>query len=326
MRTYYFTVFFVFIMLWFSCSKPIDIDIEEADKVLVLNGILNPDSTIRIHLSKSFGILELESAAEFIRDAEVDLYENNERVAGLEHTNNGVYVTDFYPQAGRDYTIRASIPDLPAVEADITIPFPVSLTALDADFDYITVTEQWWNPETQQYFDTTIQRISDEGLINISFTDPADSDNYYFITIFNERPVFNWEEEPPVLIGYTRYPVYYENNLLSYENHIYLNNLSGYVISDDYFNGQEYTFSAQVYAWDFIDGYYEFDDYYNISPVIVNLHSVPKAFFDFVISLSKYDDALYNPFVEPVNVAVNVENGFGFLTGYSTASDTLFFE
>jgi len=39
-----------FMISIFSCSEPIDIDIDESQKVIVLNSLINPDSTITVNI------------------------------------------------------------------------------------------------------------------------------------------------------------------------------------------------------------------------------------------------------------------------------------
>ncbi|MEA2041979.1 MAG: DUF4249 domain-containing protein [Bacteroidota bacterium] len=309
-------------MLFFACSEPIDIDIEEQDRVIVLNGFINPDSTIRINLSKSLGVLEPDNNFSFITDAEVKLYEDGEFVENVESFDYGMYEAALRPTAGKTYRITASTAVLNNIVAETKIPIRVPITEVTSDFQLDSVVEQWWNPQTQEYFDTTIIQMSEQGTIQFKFNDPAQENNFYFVTISALMPEYSWQDgEPePIQTGVYMQSIDYDNNTLPYENNLYMNNFTGYVFSDNLFDGQEHAFSAIINSWSF--GYGE-NSSLPQSPLYIHLHSVTEDFYNFVSSYSKYDESQYNPFTEPVNVFSNIENGYGFFTGYSTYIDSV---
>jgi hypothetical protein len=321
-------IIIIIISLIFSlsaCREYIDIDIDEKEKVMVLNGFLNTDSTVRVNLAQSLGVLESNNNFQFISDADVDFYEDGQMKESLQYDSLGYYSGTSRPQAGKSYEIRASAGSFKDIKSRIFIPQPVAVKEINADFTLDSVTEQWWNPQTQQYFDTTIVRMSEEGTIEVKFDDPADEKNYYFLTFNCLMPTYKWEDGYEVRTGEQMISLSYDINTISYENYLYMANFSGYVISDDFFNGQTYALTARIYSWAFTEYAYGSYNALPLSPIYVNLHSVSEEFFDFVISYSKYDETAYNPFAEPVNVLSNVENGYGFFTGYSTYTDSIGF-
>ena len=57
--------------------------------------------------------------------------------------------------------------------------------------------------------------------------------------------------------------------------------------------------------------------------LFVDLVSVEREFYNFVKSYCLYYDALQTPFAEPVAILSNIENGLGFVYGYSIHTDSI---
>lgn len=73
----YILLFSILASLIFSiaCEKTIDIDIEDSKPKIVLNAEINPDSTIKVHISRSRHILDIANLST-LNDAEVKLFED----------------------------------------------------------------------------------------------------------------------------------------------------------------------------------------------------------------------------------------------------------
>lgn len=59
-----------------------------------------------------------------------------------------------------------------------------------------------------------------------------------------------------------------------------------------------------------------------IKPTLELLH-INEDYYRYIKSVNAYDNALDNPFAEPVNVITNIKNGYGFFTTFALAIDTL---
>lgn len=59
-----------------------------------------------------------------------------------------------------------------------------------------------------------------------------------------------------------------------------------------------------------------------IKPTLELLH-INEDYYRYIKSVNAYDNALDNPFAEPVNVITNIRNGYGFFTTFALAVDTL---
>lgn len=312
------TLFIVLVLsiFTFACSEPIDIDIEDQDRVLVVNSVINPDSLIKVNLARSLSVKESDSSFKFIENATVEIYENGTLIDELSHSKNGYYISSHKPKENTTYKLIAKAANFEPAQSEIKIGMPVPIKSLTADIEVESYTETWWDEETQTEFDTTIYYIvSERSFINVSFDDNPNEENYYFLALYTYQDVYeylppNYEE---VYMGEKLQPIDYNNASLSYENYYYSNGLVGYAISDDFFNGQTYSSNLDLYLWSVPKKPY----------IYVQLLSINKEFFDFVTSYNKYEESTYNPFAEPVNVRSNIENGFGIFTGYSTSKDSV---
>ncbi|MCF6364702.1 MAG: DUF4249 domain-containing protein [Bacteroidales bacterium] len=301
----------------FSCSEPIDINVDEVDKKIVLNGFINPDSTVKVNLSKSIGILQKDKEVEFLKNADVKLFENNILIEELQYDTNGYYTGVTFPKIGKTYKITADYPSLTSVDANTLILNPVSVTSVNSSPQFISRVETWYDSNTGQQFDTTIFTL-DRMNIELTFTDPAEEENYYLITFTALIPQFGYF--PPdyneVYLGEKMVSLDYNMNNSSWQNYLHMNNFNGYILSDELFNGNSHTLNADIYL------------YGDSSPetVYINFHRINKEFYQFVISYSKYEETEYNPLAEPVNIKTNINNGFGFFSSYSTAKDSVIIE
>jgi len=313
-------ILFITSSFFYSCSEPIDINIDDAQKKIVLNSLISTDSTIKLNLTKSIGVLDVDKDFKFISTATVKLFENNIFKEEMQFDTLGYYTSSIYPKIGNTYKVTVKYSPLQSVSATTSIEdvVPISNISNEAFFDERV--ETWYDSDTEEPFDTTIQSLNNIQ-VEMSFNDPAETENYYLLTFSALMP--EYKSYPPyyepVFVGYKMTSVDYDTQNMSWENYFSMNNFSGYAISDELFNGSSKTIKAELY----MGGNYGMPNAVRVDTVFVNLHSINKEFYQFIISYSKYDDVEGNPFAEPVNIKSNVENGFGFFSGYSTSQDTI---
>jgi len=311
----YINLFLLFIAInIFSCSEPIDIDVDEVDKKIVLNGFINPDSTVKVNLSKSIGILQRDKDIEFLKTAKVKLFEDDILIEELQYDTFGYYTGITFPEIGKTYKITADYEPLLSIDASTNILNPVAINSINSDAEFQSRVETWYDSNTGEPFDTTIYTLSKLN-VELNFSDPSENEDYYLITFTALIPQFGYF--PPdyneVYLGDEMTSLDYNINNLNWQNFLYMKNFTGYILSDELFNGNSHTLNAEVYL------------YGNSSPekIYINLHTINKEFYQFVISNSRYQDTEGNPFAEPVNIMTNVHNGFGFFSAYSTSKDSV---
>ncbi len=323
---YNFIIFLSIMLGIISCREPIDINVPDTEKKIVLNGLINPDSVISVNLSKSISILDKDDDIKFLSDATVKIFENEIFKETLLYDTNGYYRGTIYPQTGKTYKITADYQNLAPVDAETEISSPPVFSNINSDPMFTQETQTWYNSDTGEPFDTTFYRLDE---LDVSFTinDPAAEENYYFLTFTANLAQYQYypPDYEPVFTGYKMTSLNYDVFNMNWENYYNSKEMNGYVFSDNLFNGTNYTINASISARGYGgNGYSEADN--SLDKIYVNLHSITKDFHDFVISYSKYQDIEGNPLAEPVNIKSNINNGFGFFSGYSTKKDSIIIE
>ncbi len=104
-----------------SCTQSIDLPFPTHQQKVVLNGLLNPDSTIKIHLSWSKP-LGTERKFAPIENATVKIYENDKQIGIATHKTKGIYVLPYFPKPNFIYKVEAEVPDYGRVTAHDKVP------------------------------------------------------------------------------------------------------------------------------------------------------------------------------------------------------------
>ena len=282
-------------LLIISCEKIIDIDIEDKDKKIVVNGILSTDSLVKVNISKSLSILD-DKDVHFINDAIVTLYENDNFIEQLSSLDKGYYSTiSFKPTLEKRYKVTVEASGLKSVNAENTIPNTIKINKIDTT--------------TTQLSDET--GYSEEKLeCSINFTDPQNENNYYYVFAKAYIPTNYDNFGNP--ISYELTNIFFESDDKIIESTI--NYGDGIVFSDKLINGDTYSLKIFISKYNFEQ---------DTNKVYFYLNSVSKDFYLYAVSYEKHINAIYDPFVEPVQVYENINNGYGIFTGYSSFVDSI---
>ncbi len=322
-----------------SCVEVLDISLEDSEKLLVLNGIIEPDSIVKVNLSKSINATDGDAFIKFIKGADVELYADSEFVEKLQYDTNGYYIGQTKPVLGKTYTVKVKYEDKPQLQAATTIPQAVQLKNISYDIPIDSTTQTWTDPETGDQFDTTIYTIGDQGHIYLTIADPENQNNYYLISATYNEPQYVYDDYGNQYItGYIERSFYISingsDNAEISDNFYYFSGtpkLDGTVFSDFMFNGYDKELVLEFNTWQ-LGGYYYYDDYGNpigepsdANTIYLHLFTISKEMFDFIVSYNKYERVNGNPFAEPVNIFSNVENGIGLLGGVNCVTDTVKF-
>ena len=327
-----------------SCVEVLDISLEDSEKMLVLNGILYPDSLVKVNLSKSINSLDGDAFVRFINDAKVELYKDSVFVEQLQYDTNGYYIGQTKPILGKNYTIKVVYENKPELSATTTIPSPVQIKDIQYDIPIDSSVQTWIDPETGEQFDTVLYSIGEIGYIYVTIDDPINENNYYLVSATYDEPQYIYTDDGQVFItGYIERSFYITLNGTENEgiadNYYYFEGspqFTGDVFSDVLFNGNEKNLKIQFNTWllNNILPIYEYDEsgmpFYDgsdLSDVVLYIHlfTLSKEMFDFIVSYDKYQSVNGNPFAEPVNIYTNIINGVGILGGANCFTDTLRF-
>lgn len=284
-----------------ACEKDIEIEVEEGTDEMVFNAWFQVGEVPELEISKSVFIFDKGSSS-IVTNAEVKLYKNAELYGELgynsenkRYTNNGLIVEE-----GGQYEIVAEHPKYGIVKSNVQVP--VRLATTDVTLQYVNfLTEE---SPSQNY----------SGEIQINIKDPSGVRNYYLIRVLSIEESYNANFDQD-----TTYRFNYMTSLNTNDNQIYAVYQYGggdlLLLSDDIFNGNEYTLKLSSYNDLRKDEQvYDSASYYKRYHQI-QFHQVNEAFYRYYISLdnNQYPDV----FTEPVQVYSNVENGYG-VVGAST--------
>ena len=116
----------------FGCEKTLDIPGPLYQKKVVLNGLLQPDSTIAIRLAYT-APTNTSIAYEQITNAQVTVTDNGQPATILLHKGGGVYRGAGNPKPGHIYHVTAIVPGYGTVEAEDQMPYkPASTFQVDS--------------------------------------------------------------------------------------------------------------------------------------------------------------------------------------------------
>jgi len=289
-----------------ACDKIIDISVPDKSRKIVLNALLNPDSLVSVQLTQSKSILE-DNQVLLLEEAEVELFENDQLVGGLEYEGYGYYgMRDFQPEINKSYRLEVKHPVLDAVHSEVKLPPLVPI--LDVD--------------TARYLD---EYDNDRYSLNVGISDPQGEDNYYAMSIAITSRVYDWNTQE--LTDSTETFMIYFHSIDQGDvagSDIVQNDINYYIddklfISDDIFDGQDHEFALAI-------DYYFLEFKSDTIMLDVRLDHIDPSYYFYSVSKRKYYQADGNPFSEPVQVYNNVENGFGIMSAYTRSSKQFYID
>lgn len=316
----------------FSCETIVDdIPLSRFPAIkekLVLTSFISPqDTTIYVKVTISsplFGEYKTQSSGYFVANGDtiyyggkdntitnaiVTLSSGNQSVTLPYQTKNKLYAISakaFKIEAGKTYTLKATTKDY-AVEASTTIPLE---SAKIEDYVAIPITRQ-----TTYYSSNQVgqQRDTLNGYeVEFSWRDIAQQKNFY--KIWGE---VQFSIEVPVI----------KNNAISYQalkftNNAYWSNQQLYLTDENQDGAIISTEKSEILNYFtpkvILNGKtYKARPSASGSKLTLQLANLSKEFYDYQLSLFKFQDAESNPFAEPAPVFSNVKNGLGCFAGYN---------
>ena len=292
----------MYLLLVSSCQTVVDVELPESESKMVLNALVNTDSTWQFELSGSRGILNADEL-DFIEGAEITVVGDDGSVEVITEIRTDVrkrgfdYVGTQTPKEGVSYQVLATAAGFEAIFATDSIPLSVPIKKVDTgvvvqdDIRSIELSIQFDDPASQQFYDLRlfyyIQLPFDTATGQFSSTAYVGEIPYNFNveTFFDQRN------------GST-------------------------LISDAPFNGQPYTIKV-LFDEEYLN-YVAEDEILQLFPVylVTELRVVSETYYKYAESLNDYQSSSFDPFAQPVQVYSNVEGGFGVFSCYSVQRDT----
>ncbi len=325
-------------LLFCACEKEIEFKGDVKKPVLVLNGYLTPDENVTVHLSKSRFVMDDHTPYVSIENASVELYVNGVLKEKLVYGNEGNYAGQYRPRIGDEIEVRASAPGFEAVKAKTGIPQAPVFELADSTLTH-TVKDV-----SSQFTDDpgyTFKQWEHVNKIRLRLKEERNEENFYFIkaehNLYDKDKSIGKELQKVELskvlkgnISDTGNPL--EEVLWGEEDSGYKRQLEN-IFSDALVNGRELFFNFEYYEnlktvmkrpngnEEIINAGGPFTKEY-----VIALSSMSPDYYHFVVSAAKSYNVDENPFVEPVQVRTNVENGLGILGAYTTSRFVFRFE
>lgn len=215
-----------------ACYKDIDLEKYRPEPTLVLNSILSPDMVVRVQIARTVFFTDHRETDTNIADTEVRMSVNGRFVETLRYDETGrMYLSDYRPLVGELISLEADSP-LGHVSGQGIIPEAVSIES-------VRLTARIFDDPDQMYWtsDGVTYGKSYEVTYYITFTDPSEERNFYFIRIESgdgiaaETIDYSYDDvfltQQGVIDGVTTDTGIYGNE--------------GRTFTDDLFNGNRYT-------------------------------------------------------------------------------------
>lgn len=319
---------FLFILTgcFISCEKDIEFKGEVTDPLLVLNGILTPDSAVSVHLSQSRFILGEMAPFNPISNAMVSLFVNGGLKEQLTYGVKGTYTSTYFPKPGDEIKLEVVADGYDLVKSQTAIPGNPCVAVTDS-----TVTirkEEYSNP----YQPNAVQKTTTRSMqVQLKLTDASQEENYYFIKC--TKNYYRNNELLMVLPIELKLSEVLKNNIT--DNGNIFQDLFGdegkadrtdNLFSDLFVNGKDILFDFLFYDT------LEFATYINGEKIdnengeeqemtveyMIEIGEISRDLYLYVISGNKAVNAGDVPFTEPVQVHSNIENGIGILGAYNS--------
>lgn len=351
-KTTFLILVFALSGLIFSCTKDVNIKIPKPDPMLVVNCLFNPDSSWKVYIGTNRNLKDT-SLISYVSNADVSLYEGNDEIQ-LDYLGDGYYGSHLKPKVGVFYTLKATAPGYPSVEASDSIPQQFSVSSYELDTVSVVISPT-------NYFGTF-----EAGRLHLFFDNLAnnkyaqiqmltyDKDEFYYYTI-NDNTIQELRKIPWVsdtlitklylikdipILSKTGFEEKIRevtgNKFISYrtieysertECKCYLSNLFDprflfagqppfYNIMEDFHSIFVHSASGQnIEKALFYPDHRAFTIVRN-SEAWLKFFALSKSAFEFKTTYIKQQLNRENPFAQPVQVFNNIRNGLGIFAGY----------
>lgn len=310
-------------LLYSSCESVLFIELDEADRLIVVNGTISNDDTLAIQVSRTRHILDNAPVAP-LDDAKVTLFEGTSFLRDLEYTANGTYLAkDFFPSVGISYSIEVERAGYPPVTASCEIPEAVPIQKVDTASVFIDVGSEYYFGYPEHYFQ-----------FDMTLYDPPGEDNYYLLSAEADR---SWTEYRDTTVRVVD-SLWYNNqwnyflsdssytiiDIQRYSDRPYITSSDiiveaftsyGVLFSDQLIDGMTYSFRGEFYAHQLTSA--------DSTVLDLRLHSISESYYKYLKSRQRHYNTKEDYLAVPVIVYSNVDGGAGFLGGYSTDEYTI---
>lgn len=264
---------------------------------LIVGCFISPqDSVVRVSLTESKPLYDTLKQSSMVTDARIVLYSKNDSLV-INDTLSGFYIapiSNFTIKGGETYNLRVKTVDGRTVNATCTVPEqPIPINQIIIDSGLVKTVAVGNDP-----IDSTIERYA-----SIQWKDPIGVNYYRVFGQLNQSENIQAESNS-IKIDFTKLLYFNEENsrtmILSDKNQ-----KNGIMQSADgvYWTGK---YRGKVLKQE----------------ITMHLLNIDKTYYDYYQSINQYELADDNPFSEPINIAGNINGGYGCFAAYNMSSIT----
>ncbi|MEQ8474180.1 MAG: DUF4249 domain-containing protein [Marinoscillum sp.] len=290
-------IFFMTILLIWSCETIIDVDLPKHEPAIVLNSFFGTDTTFQVRLAQSKDILDGSYEFKTVSGALVELYKNETLIGEMTESEPGFYTLLEYPEQGASYRILASKQGFESVESEDIVPQRTANPQIEK-------IERKTNEYNDQLFHLTYSLEDQQG------------EDFYEVLVFIYIPRYDYYSDEDTSYqyfnGYWKERVYY--NEVGAELNEFEDTGDPTVFSDELFNGKKFTNTIEIYYYYYDEGP---DPQKDKAKLTMEVRHLSEAMYLYKKSLKLQEDSRDNPFAEAAQVYNNIKDGYGIFAGYS---------
>lgn len=293
----------IFVPMLTGCYSDIDLDRyrdKDIEERLVLNSILMPDSLVRVVATHPYFFADQHHDPSYEKGLDLRLSVNGVDAGNMTYDNNrDCYLADVTPEEGDVVEIR-TLWKGKTVEARDTMPQKIRIEDFSATID---------GPFTIHQPDSWLIEY------DITFTDPAEEENFYFLSFggrFKGEFLLDGERLYKNEFVFQVLAEIMNSTVPGWEPY----SLTGLPFSDKGIEGKRHT----LHVGEILPFVWNPDDYVGRERE-VTLYSISRAYYDFMLSLlanDPEDDSIHGSFLgfgllEPDGLYSNVNGGTGII-------------
>ncbi len=307
--------------LFFSGCESIiqDFPINDPSPKLAVYSFAGTDSSLKVYVSRNMNLNE-NFGLNPQTNALVELYKGTELLSSPKVDDFNFFTdTSFKFEQNSEYTLKVSNEGYPSTETNFYIPKKPIVYSIDTAIVWSSTPDC---PECA---------IVPGLKITIRFENPPETIDYFSIDVTRNSYVYDYYSpnmvDPDTIIYNYRLGIKsnapYIKTVQSWDGY---NNASQFTendgerffFSDELLEEGENTLIIEVETYSLANRFSEEDP----QPLTVNFTKIDENLMEYANSKGKARLAEDSPFVEPVTIFSNVENGLGLVTGYSIYNKT----
>ena len=300
----------MFLFLLSSCEQEWNLEgyrDTELENTLVVNAILNPDSVLRVSVTRPFFFSQPHSEFSPVENLAMTVTDKNGQTETLKYDPvSKSYLSTIYPHSGERYEIAINT-DRGAVTTHDEIPHKVDIQ--DVSVSGEGPVHIYWDRDYRFTY-------------KITFQDTKDEPNYYFLAIDDNSLPYEFTQMGQV--DYTGDYVFHvlasvvNNGLQGWK----ADGVFGYPFSDEGIDGKQYTLTVTEILQSPLVQMIE------RLPRKIKLYSISKPYYEYMVSVLSmdYDESAFKGnllalgLIEPTKIYSNISGGAGIMGSYNLST------